>query len=194
MSVETEQQQAPAPETPQDAPVAPDDIVDPPQTVPAVSDSAPETPDSAENGPDSADNPPDAPPEQSADSPISAPQIISETPADTCSAPGVQEPTDGVERLLAMRVPVIVRLAQKRMRMAEILKLHLGSVIPFEQDAYRHIDLMVNNTTIGIGQTVKVGENFGLKITQMGPVMDRIRSLGGQKPAPDTAPAQEPTP
>jgi flagellar motor switch protein FliN/FliY len=62
--------------------------------------------------------------------------------------------------------------------MAEILRLHLGSVIPFEQDAYRHIDLMVNNAVIGIGQAVKVGENFGLKITEMGPMADRIRSLG----------------
>jgi len=37
---------------------------------------------------------------------------------------------------------------------------------------------MVNNSTIGLGQAVKIGENFGLKITQIGPVEETIKSLG----------------
>jgi hypothetical protein len=40
---------------------------------------------------------------------------------------------------------------------------------------------MINNKTIGIGQTVKVGENFGLRITQVGDLKRLIASLGGKR-------------
>ena len=36
----------------------------------------------------------------------------------------------------------------------------------------------LNNKTIAIGETVKVGENFGLKISQIGDVKQVIQSLG----------------
>ena len=38
---------------------------------------------------------------------------------------------------------------------------------------------MVNNKTIGIGVAVKVGENFGLRITRIGDLKQVIQSLGG---------------
>jgi flagellar motor switch protein FliN len=85
---------------------------------------------------------------------------------------------DNLRRILAIKVPLIVKIAEKRMRIGEILKLSLGSVVQFEKDAYQHVDLMVNNSTIGLGQPVKVGEKFGLKITQIGDISEMIRSLG----------------
>lgn len=83
-----------------------------------------------------------------------------------------------LDRLLAMKVPVIVKIAEKPMSVSAVLKLNLGSVITFEKDAYQHVDLMVNNSTIGLGQTVKIGEKFGLRISQIGPIEDTIKSLG----------------
>lgn len=86
-----------------------------------------------------------------------------------------------VKHILAMQVPLIVRIAQKKLRIAEVLKFNLGSVIHFDQDAYQHVDLMVNNEVIGLGQPVKIGENFGLKITQIGDLSDTIKRLGGSE-------------
>jgi len=83
-------------------------------------------------------------------------------------------------RILSMKVPVIVRIAQKKISLNEVLKFQLGSVIQFDQDAYEQIDLMVNNSIIGLGQAVKLGENFGLKITQIAEVTETIKSLGGK--------------
>ena len=77
-----------------------------------------------------------------------------------------------------MRMPVIVKIAEKTMTISNVLKLNLGSVITFDKDAYQHVDLMVNNSTIGLGQPVKIGENFGLRITQLGNIEDTIKSLG----------------
>jgi len=84
----------------------------------------------------------------------------------------------GLNRILSMRVPVIVKLAEKPMALSSVLKLNMGSVISFDKDAYQLVDLMVNNSTIGLGQTVKIGENFGLRVTQIGRVEETIKSLG----------------
>ena len=93
---------------------------------------------------------------------------------------GLKPPqAQNLRRIMSIKVPLIVKLAEKKIKISEILKLGLGSVIQFDKDAYQHVDLMVNNTTIGLGQTVKVGENFGLKITQVGDLRDTIKSLGG---------------
>ena len=89
-------------------------------------------------------------------------------------------PEEHLDRILAMKIPVIVKITEKRMAMEKILKLSIGSMIQFDKDAYQHIDLMINNTTVGFGQPVKVGENFGLKVVQIGDIAETIKSLGGE--------------
>jgi flagellar motor switch protein FliN len=90
-----------------------------------------------------------------------------------------QDQTTKLTRILAMKVPVIVKIAQKKIPFSEVLKFHIGTVIQFDKDPYQYVDLMANNSKIGAGQPVKVAENFGLKVMQIGPVADTIRSLGG---------------
>ncbi|KPK75202.1 MAG: hypothetical protein AMJ79_12235 [Phycisphaerae bacterium SM23_30] len=92
-------------------------------------------------------------------------------------APPPRSESQKLDRILSIKVPVIVKIAQKKMTMAEILKLHVGTVIQFDQDAYQHVELTVNNVTIGLGQPVKVGENFGLKVTQIGEITNTIKAL-----------------
>ncbi len=89
------------------------------------------------------------------------------------------EQKPSLDRILKMKVPVIVKVAEKKMTMANVLKLNIGSIIQFDKDAYQHIDLMANNRTIGLGQPVKIGENFGLRIVQICDISETIRSLGG---------------
>ena len=73
---------------------------------------------------------------------------------------------------------MIVKVAEKKMTMGSVLRFHLGSIIQFDKDADQHIDLMVNNSTIGLGQPIKIGENFGLRITQINDITETIKSLG----------------
>ena len=101
-----------------------------------------------------------------------------EKQADQSTADGNEE---HLARILAMKIPVIVKITEKTMAMEKILKLNIGSMIQFDKDAYQHIDLMINNTTVGFGRPAKVGENFGLKIVQIGDIAKTIKSLGGEK-------------
>ena len=89
-------------------------------------------------------------------------------------------PPDKIKSILSMRVPLIVKVAQKKMTMENVLRLSLGSIIQFDKDVYENIELMVSNQTIGLGQPVKIGENFGLRLLQVGDLEHTIKSLGGK--------------
>jgi flagellar motor switch protein FliN len=91
--------------------------------------------------------------------------------------PGLPEPEDP-RRILRLQVPVIVRLAERTMPLAEIVNLSSGAILEFDKPAEAELDLMINNKCIGQGQAVKCGENFGLRITAIGSVRDRIVALG----------------
>lgn len=86
--------------------------------------------------------------------------------------------SDKLKTILSMRVPLIVKVAEKKMTMDNILKFSLGSIIQFDKDVYENIELMVNNHTIAVGQPVKIGENFGLRLLQVGNIEKTIKSMG----------------
>jgi len=115
--------------------------------------------------------------DNTADSTITAPDASQSTLSEQDNTSPANNRSERLESILSIKVPIIVKIAQKKLRMTEILKFNLGNVIHFDQDAYQHVDLMVNNTTIGLGQPVKIGENFGLKIVQIGDINDTIKAL-----------------
>jgi flagellar motor switch protein FliN len=82
--------------------------------------------------------------------------------------------------VLRLEVPVIVRLGERRMPLREVLALVPGSIIELPKSAEAELDLLVNNKQIGVGAAVKVGENFGLRITYLGDVRQRIQAMGAE--------------
>jgi flagellar motor switch protein FliN/FliY len=84
-----------------------------------------------------------------------------------------------IERVLHLEVPVIVRLAERSMRLSDILNMTSGAIIEFEKPADGELDLLINNKCIGHGLAVKVTENFGLRITRIGSLQERIKAMGG---------------
>jgi len=65
--------------------------------------------------------------------------------------------------------------------LSEVLRLGNGAIIEFFKSSDEPLELMINNKVIAVGETVKVGENFGLRITQIGDVKSVIRSLGDEQ-------------
>jgi flagellar motor switch protein FliN/FliY len=93
------------------------------------------------------------------------------------SAAPAPSPGD-LKRILRLEVPVIVKLAERKLTLGEVMRLGAGAIIEFSKSSDEPLELLVNNKAIGVGDAVKVGENFGLKITQIGDVQQIIRSLG----------------
>ena len=85
---------------------------------------------------------------------------------------------DELQRILRLQVPVIVKLAERKLLLAEVMRLGTGAIIEFAKSSDEPLQLLINNKVIGVGETVKVGENFGLRITQIGDIKQIIASLG----------------
>ena len=83
-----------------------------------------------------------------------------------------------LQRIMRLQVPVIVKLAERTLTLSEVMRLGTGAIIEFFKSNDEPLELLINNTPIGTGEAVKVGENFGLKITHIGDVKAVIRSLG----------------
>ena len=84
-----------------------------------------------------------------------------------------------LQSLLELEVPVIVQIADKVATVGEVTSLQPGVIIEFPKQASQDLTILVNNTTIGSGQAVKVGENFGVRIRSVETPANRIEALGG---------------
>src|SRR5262249_43833210 len=79
--------------------------------------------------------------------------------------------------LRSLRVPLIAQLAARKLPMARIRRISIGTILEFERNVDEPLELLANNQPIGRGIAVRVGENFGLRIAEIRDAA-RIRSLG----------------
>jgi flagellar motor switch protein FliN/FliY len=84
-------------------------------------------------------------------------------------------------QILKLEVPIVVRLGERTLPVSGVIGMVPGSIIELPKNADCELDLLVNNKPVGCGLAVKVGENFGLRLTYVGDVRARIDALG---PAP----------
>jgi flagellar motor switch protein FliN len=68
-----------------------------------------------------------------------------------------------------MHIPLhlTVELGSCTMSVAEILKLGTGSIVELDRSADHPVNLLVNNRPVARGEIIAVGENFGLRITEL---------------------------
>ncbi|MGE3108609.1 MAG: FliM/FliN family flagellar motor C-terminal domain-containing protein [Phycisphaerales bacterium] len=82
--------------------------------------------------------------------------------------------------VMYMEVPIIVVLAERMMHVHDIVALVPGAVIELPKSADDELALLVNNKQVGAGTAVKVGENFGIRITYIGDLRERISAMGAR--------------
>jgi flagellar motor switch protein FliN/FliY len=70
---------------------------------------------------------------------------------------------------LLMSVPlhVTAELGECRLTIEEVLRLGTGSIVDLNRAAGGPIDLLVNDKVVARGDIVAVGENFGVRITEL---------------------------
>ncbi len=66
--------------------------------------------------------------------------------------------------LLRVKLPVSVTLARKKYPLGKILDLGPGSIIHFDKSCEELLELEAAGYTIALGEAVKVGEKFGLRV------------------------------
>jgi flagellar motor switch protein FliN/FliY len=81
-------------------------------------------------------------------------------------------------RILGLEVTLSVVLAERLMTVESILDMKTGTIIEFDVPFDSELRLNIGNHPIGAGQTVKIGENFGLRLTSVAGVPERVGAMG----------------
>ncbi len=88
-----------------------------------------------------------------------------------------------VRSLLKISVPLSVEVAATRQSVTRILNLGPGSIIQFEKHCEHLLTLCVGGQAVALGEAVKVGDKFGIKIDSMILPGERIVPLRKQNSA-----------
>lgn len=82
-----------------------------------------------------------------------------------------------LETLLKLSVPVIVQVGRRPMTMDDVLTLAPGALLELNKSAESELELLVNNKTIAKGAAVKVGENFGIRISTIDSQRELVEAM-----------------
>jgi flagellar motor switch protein FliN len=81
------------------------------------------------------------------------------------------------QSLLCVEVPVVVTLASKSMSVDSVLKLVPGVMIQFDKSCDSPLEVEVGGQTVAVGEVVKVGDKFGLRVSSILPREERFVPL-----------------
>lgn len=82
-----------------------------------------------------------------------------------------------LDMILDIPVEVHVEVGHTRVKVSEILRLDIGSVVELNRVAGHPADIIVNGKLIGQGDVVVVNENFGIRVTKLVGLEERLSSV-----------------
>lgn len=83
-----------------------------------------------------------------------------------------------IRSLLRIKVKLSVVLSATRQPVQRILDLAPGSIIQFEKSCDEPLELRVGDTCVAVGEAVKSGDKYGLRLTSMVMPEERFVALG----------------
>lgn len=89
------------------------------------------------------------------------------------------EEMSNIALIMDVKLPVRVRIGQKKMLLKDVLNMDIGSVIELNQLANDPLEILVDNHVIAQGEVVIVDGNFGVQITTIGTKKERLNQLKG---------------
>lgn len=93
------------------------------------------------------------------------------------SAPAAEGSPRDITTLLDISLPITIELGRTRMLIRDVLDLGPGSVIELDKLSGEPVDIFVNDKKFARGEVVVVEENFGVRITELLRLDERLRSL-----------------
>lgn len=101
-----------------------------------------------------------------------------EEPHTTPPLPKKESSTRDLEFLFDVPLQVSVEVGRTRILLKDLLQMGEGYVVELDKLAGDPLDLYVNSRLIARGEAVKVGEKFGIKLTEVVSQTDRLEHLG----------------
>ncbi|PNR92494.1 flagellar motor switch phosphatase FliY [Petrotoga sp. 9PWA.NaAc.5.4] len=82
-----------------------------------------------------------------------------------------------LELLMDVPLEIKVELGSVKMTLREILELHEGSLIQLNKLAGEPLDIYANERLIARGEVVVIDENFGIRVTEIVSLRERMKTL-----------------
>lgn len=98
--------------------------------------------------------------------------------ASTAAAAGDDYEGTNIDLLLDIELPITVRIGTTDMRLIDIMRLGLGSIIELEKLVDEPVEVLVNDKLVARGEVVVCDSNFAVRITEVQNKVERIKSLG----------------
>jgi flagellar motor switch protein FliN/FliY len=92
-------------------------------------------------------------------------------------SPSPDEQRSNLEMIFDIPVTVTAEMGSSMISIKDLLNFSPGSVIELDRLAGESIDLLVNGVLIGKGDVVIVNENFGIRVTEIVCIEERIKKL-----------------
>jgi flagellar motor switch protein FliN len=114
--------------------------------------------------------------------PKAAPQPASATVQPAVFQPLQEKAIPGkpgnLDLLLDIGLDVRVELGRTGMKIRDVLELGPGSVLELDKLAGEPVDLLINDKLFARGEVVVIDENFGVRVTDILNMEERIQALG----------------
>ena len=95
------------------------------------------------------------------------------------AAPEPEPVSSGANLDVVLDIPVTLSMevGRRRMTIRDLLKLSQGSVLELDRDAGAPMDVLVNGTLIAQGEVVVVNDRFGIRLTDVVSMRERVKRL-----------------
>lgn len=96
---------------------------------------------------------------------------------ETLAPLSMEDKKRDINLILDIPVNMTVELGKTKLTIKELLNLTQGSIIPLEGLAGEALDVLINGYLIAQGEVVVVGDNYGVRITDIITPSERMKRL-----------------
>ena len=110
---------------------------------------------------------------------LTRPSIFNDLESPESRTPVVHQAatTNDIDFILDIPVQLTVELGRTRMEIKNLLKLSQGAIIELNATVGQPMDVLANGCIVARGEVVMVGEQYGVRLTDVVTPAERIRRL-----------------
>ena len=121
---------------------------------------------------------PEAKPAAARPAPAAAPSPApAPAPAAPAAKPAAQHPSDRIDVILDIDLPLVVRFGRTELPLKSVTRLGPGSLIDLGRTPDEPVEILVSNQVVARGEVVIVSGSYGVRILEVVSARDRIRSM-----------------
>lgn len=93
--------------------------------------------------------------------------------------------SSNLKSIMRIEVPLVVVLGERNLDIHTVRQWVPGSIIELPINAEEDLEVRINNRRIASGAAVKIGENFGIRMTTTLGATERIEAMGPEESSSD---------